>query len=273
MHRRNRMHQAGGAGRSAARPTKRRLALLRYRFDNALSRGPLVVIAYLALLSLSIVVLAGVIAALASFTFGGGNGSTFGESLWQALLRTLDSGTFAADTAWPTRALALVITLAGIFLAGSLIGLIANAVDQKVEDLRRGRSAVVEVGHTVILGWSPQVPRIIGELVVANESERHASVVVLAREDKTVMEHELHERIHDHRTTRIVCRSGDPSVPDNLRRASIETARSVVVVRDTDGDAGVVKAVLAVRVIDPTFAQAHVVAELSDKDHAPRSAR
>ena len=42
----------------------------------------------------------------------------------------------------------------------------------------------------------------------------------------------------------------------------------MVIVRDDDGDAGVVKAVLAVRTIDPELAQAHVVAELSDQDHA-----
>jgi Trk K+ transport system NAD-binding subunit len=261
-----------GSGAGPESPSNRsrggRLAVLRYRFDNALSRGPLIVIAYLALLSLAIVFVTALIATLASFQFGGGNGKTFPEDLWQAMLRTVDAGSFAADTAWPTRILALVTTLAGIFLAGSLIGLIANAVDQKVEDLRRGRSPVVEVGHTVILGWSPQVPRIIGELVIANESERSATVVVLARTDKTVMEDELRERIADHRSTTIVCRNGNPAVPDDLRRASIDTARSVVVVRDSDGDAGVVKAVLAVRAIDPLFDQAHVVAELCDKDHA-----
>ena len=240
----------------------------RYRFDNALSRGPMVVVAYLALLSLAVVLVSATIAAVWSLQFGGGNTETFPEDVWQALLRILDAGSFASDTAWPTRIVALITTLAGIFLAGSLIGLIANAVDQQVENLRRGRSAVVEVGHTVILGWSRQVPRIIGELVIANESERSASVVVLARGDKTDMEQELREQIPDHKTTRVVCRSGNPSSPDDLRRASIETARSVVVVRDTDGDAGVVKAVLAVRAIDPTFEQAHVVAELGDADHA-----
>jgi voltage-gated potassium channel Kch len=82
------------------------------------------------------------------------------------------------------------------------------------------------------------------------------------------MEQELRDEVGDARTTRVVCRSGSPASPDDLRRASIETARSIVVVRDADGDAGVVKAVLAIRAIDPTFEQAHVVAELSDHDHA-----
>jgi Trk K+ transport system NAD-binding subunit len=266
--RRTRMSTTSTAAGGRAPSGHRRRDLLRYRFDNALGRGPLVVIAYLALLSLAIVLLTAVIAALAQFRFGGSSSDTFTEDVWQAMLRTVDAGSFAADSAWPTRLLAFGTTLAGIFLAGSLIGLIANAVDQKVEDLRRGRSAVIEDGHTVILGWSAQVPRIIGELVIANDSERSAAIVVLARADKTEMEEELRDRVPDLRTTHVVCRTGNPSVPDDLRRAAIGVARSIVVVRDSDGDAGVVKAVLAVRVIDPELEQAHVVAELQDKDNA-----
>ena len=217
VHRRTRMRPTptGGAGGSGPRATS--LALLRYRFDNALSRGPFVVVAYLALLSLLIVFITAVVSVLLGFEFGGSNDDGFFENVWQAMLRTVDAGSFAADTAWPTRVLALLTTLGGIFLAGSLIGLIANAVDQKVEDLRKGRSAVVESGHTLILGWSPQVPRIIGELVIANESERSAGVVVLARTDKTVMEEVLRDRISDTKTTHIVCRNGNPAVPEDLR--------------------------------------------------------
>jgi hypothetical protein len=240
---------------------------LRYRFDNALARGPMVIILYLAVLSLVIMVVAAVVALVLDFTFGGAVGNSLGEQLWQSMLRTLDAGSFAADTAWPTRILGLVITLAGIFLAGSLIGLIANAVDQRVEDLRRGHGPVIESGHSLILGWSPQVPRIISELVMANESESSAAVVVLAAHDKTAMEEAVRELISDPKRTRIVCRSGNPALPDDLRRVGVLDARSIVAVRGEDGDAGVVKAVLAVRAVDPTMSGAHVVAELADPDN------
>lgn len=255
-------HGSGGAAASATAGER-----LRYRFDNALARGPMVIILYLAVLSLVIMVVAAVVALVLDFTFGGAVGNSLPEQLWQSMLRTLDAGSFAADTAWPTRILGLLITLAGIFLAGSLIGLIANAVDQRVEDLRRGHGPVIESGHSLILGWSPQVPRIISELVVANESERSAAVVVLAAHDKTAMEEAVRELIADPGTTRIVCRSGNPALPDDLRRVGVTGARSIVAVRGEDGDAGVVKAILGVRAVDPTLSGAHVVAELSDPDN------
>lgn len=243
---------------------------LRYRFDLALSRGPLVVIGYLGLVMLVIILVAATIIWL--FNLKGLNGGV-GErnpfdAFWQALLRVLDSGTFAGDSTWPTRLVALVVTISGIFLAGSLIGLIANAVDQQIEQLRKGRSTVLEHDHTLVLGWSPRLPTILAELVEANSNHKHAAVVVLANVPKDEMEDELRLKVPDTRTTRVVCRTGDPSRPGDLDLVSASRARSIIVLAGEEGDAGVVKAVLSVRAQDPGFRNAHVVAELENAGHA-----
>ena len=138
--------------------------------------------------------------------------------------------------------------MSGIIIAGSLIGLIANGVDLRIEESRKGRSLVVETNHTLILGWSPRVPAIVRELVIANESESHAAVVVLAEQDKNEMEQALHEFIGDTRSTRIVCRSGEPWPPANLELANFAQAKSVVVMGG-GSDAATVKALLAVRAV------------------------
>lgn len=255
----------------AARPAQPTIgAKLRYRFDLALARGPMVVIGYLGIVMLAIIAVASIV--MWALQLKGVNGGEPIESpfdaFWQALLRVVDSGTFAADATWPTRLLGLLITIAGIFLAGSLIGLIASAVDQQIEQLRKGRSTVLETGHTLVLGWSPRLPTILAELVEANASMRHAAVVVLANHPKDEMEDELRARVPETRTTRVVCRTGDPSRPADLSMVNVAGARSVIVLAGDEGDAGVVKAVLAVRSIDPHFTSAHVVAELDNAGHA-----
>jgi ion channel POLLUX/CASTOR len=252
------------------RPTPSIRARVRYRFDLALSRGPLVVIGYLGLVMLAIIAVTSL--AMWALRLKGVNGgepidSPF-DAFWQAMLRVVDSGTFAADATWPTRLLGLLITIAGIFLAGSLIGLIATAVDQQIEELRKGRSDVLEDDHTLVLGWSPRLPSILSELVDANENHRHAALVVLAPVPKEDMEDELRVRVPDTKTTRVVCRTGDPSRPADLQMVNVGGARSIIVLAGDEGDAGVVKAVLAVRSLDPAFANAHVVAELEDAGHA-----
>jgi hypothetical protein len=249
-------------------------AKIRYRFDLALSRGPSVVISWLGLLTLGIIAAAAVVLTVFRIT-GVNDGGKLNplDAFWQSLLRVLDSGTFAGDTHWPARLIGLGITLAGIFIAGSLIGLIANAVDQRIEELRKGRSHVIENDHTVILGWSNRVPAIVSELVVANESRKHAAVVILASEDKTELEEILREAIPDTKSTQVVCRSGEPWLPRNLDLVNLATARSIVVIGGGN-DAATVKVLLAVRVAQEQAIAAgatpgaHIVAEVTSTETA-----
>ena len=247
----------------------------RYKFDVALSKGPLVVIGYLGLVMLAVILTATVLLWLFGLTGvnGDSSGLSVGESFWQSLLRVLDSGTFASDKGWITRTIGLLVTLSGIFIAGSLIGLIASAVDQKIEDLRKGRSTVIEHGHTLVLGWSPRMPVILSELVIANANQKRAAFVVLSGMAKAEMEDDLRAMVPDTQTTRVVCRTGDPSRPEDLAIANASGARSIIVLAGDDGDAGAVKSVLAIRSIDPTFERAHVVVELHSAEHRARCRR
>lgn len=246
------------------------VAQARYRFDLALSHGPLVIIGYLGLVTLATILIAAVL--LTTLRLAGINGGGrlgFAEAFWQSLLRVLDTGTFASDHDWGARVISLVVTLFGILIAGSLIGLIVTAVDQQVEKLRKGRSSVLESGHTLVLGWSPRLPTIVAQLVVDNaENRRRSALVVLADRAKDEMEDELRRLVPDTKTTRVVCRTGDTGSAEDLALVNLAGARSVIVLDGEQGDAGVVKAVLAVRSIDPEFANVQLVAEMEDSHHA-----
>lgn len=244
---------------------------LRYRFDALLARGPLGVIALLFAITMTFVVVASTIIALAGSHYGQ-NGSTysgFGEDFWQSLLRVLDTGTVANDPHWGERIVALIVTLAGIIIASALIGIIATGFEQRIESLQRGRGAVIETGHTLILGVSPRLYAIISELVIANESQRRPAIVVLSTTEKSEIEDEVASRVDDLKNTRLVFRTGDPANPANLERVAIGTARSVVVLADeeSDGDAGAVKATLAAYSMLPD-GDASIVVELGSESTA-----
>ncbi len=141
----------------------------------------------------------------------------------------------------------LVVTFGGIFVVSALIGIINNGLEDKLDELRKGRSVVLENDHTVILGWTPQVFTIISELVLANESRKSGAViVVLADHDKVEMEDAISERIPDTKNTRVICRSGSPIDLTDLEIASPHTARSIIVLAEgSDPDTHVIKSVLA----------------------------
>jgi ion channel POLLUX/CASTOR len=86
---------------------------------------------------------------------------------------------------------------------------ITTGMGRKLEELRRGRSTVLEHGHTLILGWSAKIFTVISELSIANENQSRRVIVVLGDEDKVTMEEAIRARVPDTHGTRIVCRTGN----------------------------------------------------------------
>ncbi|NTV40173.1 MAG: potassium transporter TrkA, partial [Demequinaceae bacterium] len=152
---------------------------VRYWFDNTMARGTSAVIGLLGLVSLAWILVAGFIAWAFQLKQDGSSYSYI-EATWRQLTFTLDPGTFSGDVgvAWLT--LSLLTTLFGVLVVASLIGVVSAAFDDKISELRKGKSNVLESGHTVIVGWNSKVFTIISELVVANESERKPVIVILA---------------------------------------------------------------------------------------------
>ena len=241
----------------------------RYRFDKWMSRGP---IALIALLGLATIVLVLVVFGLVSvFTLFGiypndDPKTNPADTLWGNLMRTLDPGTMGGDTGWLFRILMLVITVGGLIIVASLIGIISGAFDSKVEDLRKGRSRVLESDHTLILGWSSKVFPIVAELVIANESRGKAFIVILANKDKVEMEDELVAKLGKTGNTRIICRTGDPMDLTDLEISNPHTARSIILIApegSPDPDSDVIKTALALT-NNPrrTDAKYHIVGEI-----------
>jgi len=242
---------------------------VRYRMDTAFSRGPMAVIVWLASMTVALILVASLVLAIFRVRI---NDESVGflEAFWQSMLRVIDPGTMGGDNGWPLRIVALLVTVGGIFLASALIGIIAAAIDSKIQDLRRGRSFVVEYGHTLILGWSPRIFTIVSEICVANENQSDSCIVVLADREKTEMEEDLRTRVGTKLGTRIVCRTGEPASLHDLAIVNVTHARSVVAlgeVEEAGGDAEIVKAVLAVLVATGDDART-IVAEVSDHEIA-----
>ncbi len=240
---------------------------IRYAFDNTMSKGTIALIGWLAVLSVAFIAVVAALVALFGIAPGDGDRLDFLEAAWLSLMRTLDAGTMGGDEGWPFRLAMLVVTFGGIFVISTLIGVLSNGIDEKLQDLRKGRSRVIESGHTLILGWSRQIFTIIQELAQANANQRNPCIVVLGSEDKVSMEDAIRDRAGDPDKMRIVCRTGDPLEADDLDLVSIHTARSIIILspETDDPDAHVVKTLLAItnnprRRPEPY----HIVAEVRD---------
>lgn len=240
---------------------------LRYRFENTLSAGTIAIIGWLAVFSLLIVVVFGVV-----FLFTADySDKGFAESAWQTFMRTIDPGTIAGDEGWIIRGISLLITIGGIFILSTLIGSLTSGLEAKLDDLRKGRSKVLENGHTLILGWSPKIFHIISELVIANENQSKPRIVILADMDKVEMEDEIRAKIEDKKNTKIICRTGSPIDLTDLQIVNPNAAKSIIILspEEVDNpDIYVVKSVLALT-NNPSRKEGkyHIVAEIKDVEN------
>ena len=222
---------------------------LRYFIDELIGRGSLGLIAVLTLLAGLLILIISSIMTVIGAAPANGEPVPFVEALWLSMVRTLDAGTFGADQGWTFRGLMFVDTLGGVFIVSLLIGVLTNAIEQRLRELRKGRSLVAESGHTLILGWSPKIFTVVSQLVLANESQRNAHVVIVADKIKDEMEDELRTRVPNRRTTHVICRRGNPIDPIDIAIGRPRAARSIIVLAssEVDPDAEVIKTILALK--------------------------
>ncbi|MFD0890463.1 potassium transporter TrkA, partial [Streptosporangium algeriense] len=220
---------------------------LRYWFDNTMSRGTVALIGWLALISLGLILLVSLLSLWLTPKEAARNSGLPGM-LWVSLMRALSPGKVASDTGSTLFvALMFIASMGGLFIVSALVGVLANGLKTKFEQLREGRSRIIENGHIVILGWSEQVFTIITELVQAHASDRGSVITVLADRDKSRMEDEIRRHVVNLGRTKLVCRTGRPTEPADLGLMNLDAARSVVVLSPQceDPDAHVIKTLLA----------------------------
>lgn len=234
-----------------------------------MSRGAIALIGWLGIASLLLIIIAGIIIISADLRQEEDtNDPEFVEATWQSLMRTLDSGTMGGDTGWGFRTVMLGVTIGGIFVVSILIGVITSGIETKLDVMRKGRSFVVESGHTLILGWSSKILPIISELILANENQRRPSIVIMATMDKVEMEDEIKEKIPDLKNTRVICRSGSPLDLSDLQIVNPNDAKSIIILapEDDNPDIDVIKTILAIT-NSPNRKEGkfHIVAEIQDE--------
>lgn len=222
---------------------------LRYYFENTISDGPIGVIKWLGLISLTIILILGLLIIVFGIKDDPNANESIGfiEGVWKSLMATLDPGTMGGDEGWPFRIIRFSATLLGIFIISILIGIISSGIDEKLEELKKGKSKVLEVDHTLILGWSEKVFSIITEIIEANTNYKGRAIVILAEKDKVEMEDEIKAKIPDFKTSKVIVRNGNPLISSDIEVVNPDQARSIIILSPERGNADifVIKSVMS----------------------------
>jgi len=221
----------------------------KYWFDNLMSKGAIVLILWLMLVSLVVVLFFSASMELSSSVLEGSRASqgSFSDIFWLNLGTVLDPGLDENGGSWNFKLENFTVAILGILLVSILIGLITTGIEDRLLQLRKGRSFVLEQNHTVVLGWSSQIFTMLSELVIANENQRRPVIAILGEADKVEMEDQLRERVSDLKNSRLVVRSGSSTEPGDLEIVNPYSARSIIILPPENDapDATVLKTLLA----------------------------
>lgn len=123
---------------------------LAYRLDAFLSVHPYAKPLALLVATLLLICLGGLA------LFGVTDGS-LAECLWLSWTYIADSGNHSDSEGVGWRLVSVSISFGGMLIFAMMLGLVSDAISEKLDSLRKGRSEVVEQNHTLILGWSDKL--------------------------------------------------------------------------------------------------------------------
>ncbi|KAM4126050.1 hypothetical protein ACB094_01G359100 [Castanea mollissima] len=206
--------------------------------------------------------------------------SSFTEALWLAWTFVADSGNHADRVGTGPRIVSVSISSGGMLIFAMMLGLISDAISEKMDSLRKGKSEVIERDHILILGWSDKLGSLLKQLAIANKSIGGGVIVVLAERDKEEMEIDIGKLEFDFMGTSVICRSGSPLILADLKKifpppysqVSVSKARAIIVLASHENadqsDARALRVVLSLTGVKEGL-RGHVVVEMSDIDNEP----
>ena len=124
---------------------------LKYLFDNIMAKGTLALVYCLFFVTTFLVLISAVFVWFYSYE----KQRTFLQQIWVFSELVLDRKIPFGQ--WELGLVSVLLVITSIFVLSILIGILTAGIEGKLEELKKGRSIVIETGHSLLLGWSPHI--------------------------------------------------------------------------------------------------------------------
>ncbi|MGY8927561.1 MAG: CASTOR/POLLUX-related putative ion channel, partial [Flavobacteriales bacterium] len=215
-----------------------------YAFDNSISRGTGSIILWITIFLLLVIFSLSVLV----WVSGHSPEESISDQAWVFLESVLVSLKYRPNNNgyYIYSIASFILFVTSVLLSGALIGAITNGLRDKLAELRQGHSNIIESGHTVILGWSPDIFTIVSELLIANENQTKCKIVILGLPPRLQMKHDIFRHFGKISRHKILCRQGDRRKLNDLEQLSLNSAKSIIINPYTEFSGDIVKSLLAV---------------------------
>lgn len=204
--------------------------------------------------------------------------------IWQSLMHIIDQGTITGDETSNTGYIALmfIVTVFGMIFMGTLIGIINNALREKLDDLKRGVSEIVEEGHLIILGFNDNIYCLLKQQMLANENwEGNRGIVIIDKYSIEDMEQKVklkflsdQESIHKKtkkKKSKLIYRTGNLASSSVYELIALDKAKAVIINKEDDFE--IIQIILALKTffkekgIYKTKTMPNIVTLIHDKEN------
>ena len=184
---------------------------IKYLFDSALEKSLLNLFIFLILTSLSIILIFSITTfVIYKLGISISIGETYQEFLWQTFRFFLSSGTILSTGAINPIdfILKIIITIIGIGLFYTLIGIITSRVSLRAHQLREGSSEVQEKNHIIIAGYTKKTTPLIKELSEALDTEKKINILIISILKPLDILEKINSQLDIKKNVNIICRQG-----------------------------------------------------------------
>ena len=127
------------------------------------------------------------------------------------------------------------VTIFGILIFSSIIGIITTFIANKVEALRSGKSKIEEENHIIFFNFSIQLVPLISELCVAYAKEKKTFVIVSNEEPLKVIDR-VNSIIKIPKNISIVARKGFAWQSKTLDLVNLSKAKQIIILKPDVGE-------------------------------------
>ena len=206
---------------------------IKYRFNKAFEKDLLYLIFFFLFLSfIGVTFISTLIFVLQKIGILSEN-NFFTETLWQGFrLFFVTEAFFSLDNKnnFLDYFFKFNITIFGILILSSIIGIITNSISTRMQELRTGKTKIEEKDHIILFNFSRRLIPLLNELCKAYENEKQSFVIVSNEEPLITME-KIKSVIKIPKNITILARKGNAWQKSLLDRINLEKAKQVIILK------------------------------------------
>ena len=216
-----------------------------YWFDNQMSKGTIALIRLLAIVTIAFIVLV----TLALVAFGYSDARFGADIIWDSFATIINAWMPSYEDGDGKMGYLIIMSVAaiiGLLITSVLIGIISNAIEQHIDELKDGKSKVLEKDHIVILGFTPGDYTLIRQIVLAAGTKKRTIVIGSDNKCEEMSESVL-ANVKVSKNVKLIFRTIDIFDPTSLEKLSLASCRQIII--NTMEDKKTIKTLLAVSLL------------------------